>query len=153
MRKFFVILAVLLVAAGALGAPAVGLAGPPDSATMLFGRPDLGSGCNFPCTDDASFHAVDKIQPGSVAISVGGTVNFDVEGFHQVAVFPVGTRPMDVESAGPFPFVNDPSSVVLGPPTLDTQMTFDEPGKYLVICNIAPHFEGSAMWGYISVHK
>ena len=153
MRKNVIVLtAVALIFILAL--PGVGLAGPPDEATMVFGRPDLGSGCNFPCEDDASFHAVDKIQPGAVAISVGGTVTFDMEGFHQVAIYEPGIAPKDIEpDANAFPFVNDANGrIFLGGLTVDETFTFDEPGKYLVICNITPHFEDSQMWGWVIVN-
>jgi plastocyanin len=133
--------------------PVVALAGPPDSATMDFGNPDHGSGCNFPCEDDASFHSVDQIVPGSVSISVGGTVTFDVEGFHQVAIYGPGVTPQDIEpDPATFPFVNDPDGrIFLGGLTADASYTFTEPGKYLVICNLTPHFEGAQMWGWIQV--
>jgi plastocyanin len=149
-KNVIVLTAVALVFILAL--PGVGLAGPPDEATMLFGRPDLGSGCNFPCEDDASFHAVDKIQPGSVAISAGGTVYFDIEGFHQVAIYEPGIAPKDIEPTG-FPFVDDEDGrIFLGAPLADTSYTFDEPGKYLVICNVTPHFEEAQMWGWVIVN-
>ena len=35
---------------------------------------------------DSSWKANDKVRPRTVVISNGGSVEFDVEGFHQVAV-------------------------------------------------------------------
>jgi plastocyanin len=133
--------------------PVVVLAAPPASATMRFGSPNHGSGCNFPCVDDASFHSVDQVVPGAVAISAGGTVTFDVEGFHQVAIYAAGTRVADIEpNPGAFPFVDDPEGrIFLGGLTADATFTFEEPGKYLVICEIAPHFEGAQMWAWVQV--
>lgn len=153
-RRVIIVLASTLVLV-ALTAMPVG-AGPPDSATMQFGRPNVGSGCNFPCTDDASFHAVDKIVPGAVAISAGGTVSFDIEGFHQVAIYEAGTKPKDIEPNPPAPpnppLVNDPNGrIFVGGFLADTSYTFENPGKYLVICNIAPHFEEAQMWGWVTV--
>ena len=153
MRKSHVVTtAVVLVVLFAL--PVAGFAGPPDSATMFYGSPEHGSGCLFPCVDDASFHSVDQILPGAVAISAGGTVTFDVEGFHQVAIYEPGTTPKDIEpNPAAFPFVNDPDGrIFLGGLVADATFTFDEPGKYLVICEIAPHFEGAQMWGWVQVH-
>lgn len=134
--------------------PMVGLAAPPASATMVFGNPDHGSGCNFPCADDASFHSVDRVIPGAVAISANGTVTFDMWGFHQVAIYAAGTRVRDVEpNPLTFPFVNDPDDrIFLGGLTADAAFTFEEPGKYLVICNVAPHFEEAQMWGWVQVN-
>jgi plastocyanin len=152
MRKYLVVLTAVVLAL-VLVLPSVGFAGPPDSATMRFGRPEVGSGCNFPCEDDASFHTVDKVQPGAVTISAGGTVAFDIEGFHQVAIYEPGITPKDIEpDVGAFPFVNDADGrVFLGGLLADESFTFDEPGKYLVICNIAPHFEEAQMWGWVIV--
>ena len=51
-----------------------------------------------------------------------------------------------------FPFVNDEEGLIfLGGLVTDETYTFDEPGKYLVICNITPHFEESKMWGWVIV--
>ncbi len=150
MRKRMLILTVAVLAL-ILAIPIGVFAGPPSTATMLFGRPDLGSGCNFPCVDDASFHAVDKVQPGAVVISKGGTVYFDVEGFHQVAIYEPGIAPADIEVQA-FPFVNDPEGLIFtGGLLADVSYTFNQPGKYLVICNIAPHFEEAQMWGWVHV--
>jgi plastocyanin len=143
----------LVVVALLVALPVVVLAAPPAWATMQFGSPNHGSGCNFPCEDDASFHSVDQVAPGAVAISAGGTVTFDVQGFHQVAIYAAGTTVKDVESdPAAFPFVNDSDGrIFLGGLTADASFTFAEPGKYLVICNIAPHFEGAQMWAWVQV--
>jgi len=51
-----------------------------------------------------------------------------------------------------FPFVNDPDGrIFLGGLTADALFIFAEPGKYLVICNIAPHFEEAHMWAWVQV--
>ena len=158
MRKYHIPIAIAVVIIALLALPLVTLAGPPDSATMKFGRPDLGSGCNFPCVDDASFHAVDKIEPGSVSISAGGTVYFEVIGFHQVAIYEPGIKPKDIEPDDTaFPFVNDADGrIFVGgfnpAATFVDSFTFEEPGKYLVICNITPHFEEAQMWGWVIVN-
>ena len=152
MRQSRIILA-LVVLALLMATPAASFAGPPDSATVMFGRPTLGSGCVFPCLDDASFHAVDAIQPGAVAISDGGSVTFDVQGFHQVAIYGPGITPKDIQpDPAAFPFVADPNGrLLLAPPLTDVTFTFNEPGTYLVICNVAPHFEDAQMWAWVQV--
>lgn len=154
MQKRIIIFTAIAVAVTILLWPAIGVAALPDSATMQFGR-DKGTDCSPPtCDDDQSFHADDKIVPGAVTIAAGGTVNFDVQGFHQVAIYAPGKKPKDVQvDETAFPFVNDPAGRLFlsAPPTADAEFTFDEPGKYLVICNVAPHFEVAQMWGWVQV--
>jgi plastocyanin len=125
----------------------------PDSATMRFGNLELGSGLNNPPVSfhDNSFRAQDTIFPGSVVIAAGGSVDFEIEGFHQVAIYEPGVAPRDIEIVGTPPFVNDPDGRVFLGGMSDEQVTFDEPGKYLVICNVAPHFEEASMWGWVMV--
>ncbi len=59
---------------------------------------------------------------------------------------------------GQFPFVNDPDrglylgSVPTGAPFTDS-FTFDAPGRYLVICNIARISEEAQMWGWVNVNQ
>ena len=143
-----VAVAVGVLATGLLSASAAG------DGYMLFGRPTQGTGCDFPCTDDRSFHAKDRVIPGAIAVSAGTNVNFDVEGFHQVAIYEVGVKPKDIEPvAADFPMVNDANDRLFlsAGPFLDASFEFNEPGKYLVICNITPHFEESQMWGWVNV--
>ena len=154
MRKYLIFTAIVALVIATLILPLAASAGPPDSATMKFGRPDLGSGCSFPCDDDASFHAVDKVAPGSVAISAGGSVTFEMNGFHQVAIYEPGIKPRDIEpNIITFPFLNDEDGrIFLGGLQVDETFTFEEPGKYLVLCNITPHFEEAQMWGWVIVN-
>jgi plastocyanin len=143
-------------------ASAIGLAlalavGPVTAAnpTMVYGRPGLGTGCapGEGCVHDASFHAVDKIAPRTTRVEAGATVDFSVQGFHQVAIFPAGTKPQDVAvDPAAFPFIGNGSGTIhIAPATADTTFKFDAPGKYLIICYIAPHFELANMWGYVTV--
>lgn len=157
IRRGLTVLAGMLLLVVASSFPVA--AGPPDSAVMEFGR-DLGSGCNPPeCFDDASFHADDKIVPGAVAISAGGEVTFNINGFHQVAIYEPGTKPADIDTGillFDF-FIDDPNGrVELGLPAFAgpraETFTFDEPGKYLVICTVLPHFEEAQMWGWVIVN-
>lgn len=143
-HKYLVILSVVALAL-LLAVPSIGLAGPPDSATMVFGRSDLGN-------DHADRQAQNKIVPGSVAISAGGAVTFVMDGFHQVAVYEPGINPTDIVPAGNrVAESGDEGVIFIGGLRADETVTFDEPGKYLVICNITSHFENAQMWGWVIV--
>ena len=121
---------------------------------------------------DGSLHARDKVFPHQVNISAGGSVTFEVGPFHQVSIYAAGTRFEDVVPTGaedltaPFPI---PSFLVVAPAgliasdNLTTALsfapsqwvsppgTFDTPGKYLVLCWVAPHFFEAHMHGYVTV--
>jgi hypothetical protein len=151
--------AALLVAA-ALALPTVVLAGPDSTATVRFGNPTVGS--PFPPPEfehDSSSNARDNLIPRTSVISAGGNVTFDVAGFHQVAIYEPGVTPDDI-IVPPFPpesniFINDstdrlflgaPGASVTSPPG-----TFATPGKYLLICNVTPHFAFFNMYGWVIV--
>jgi plastocyanin len=144
----------------------------PDTAVMHFG--DENAGSPFPPEEvhDASYHASDKIVPRMVNIGTGGAVEFHIHPLHQVAIYDAGTNPEDIDLSDPDDLVipggptipdfliNDPNNrVALSPFTgpaettwVTLEGTFDEPGKYLVICNILPHFVAADMYGYVNVH-
>lgn len=146
-------LGLVLGAIAALAAPAAILAGPDGTASVLFGRPDTGSPHNDPANGvfhDASLTADDRLTPGTVAISAGGSVEYKVQGFHQLAVYDAGTTPADITAAGFF--INDAGDrLALEPPGVSKTVTFDDPGRYLVLCNIAPHFFEGKMYGWVIV--
>ena len=145
------------------------LGGLPLTATVAFGRPDTGSPFPPPAEHDHSSSAKDNLVPRTVVIARGGTVIFDLSGpgraIHQVAIYPDGTNPRDVDttvlappSAGcpPVPLIADPDGLVLAPqpcaggPTMPSH-TFTEPGRYLVICAFLPHFAEFDMYGWVIV--
>ena len=147
-------------AAAALALPAAVLALPDSSATVRFGN-DVGS--PFPPPEhDASFNAKDNLVPRTVTIAAGGSVTYEmapptVSGPHQPTVYAPGTEPEDI-TVMDFPWVNDPDGrVVLGPPNFATLTwttppgTFATPGRYLVLCNFAPHFAFANMYGWVIV--
>ena len=166
---------VLLAAAAILLAlPVVVHAGPPDSATVRFGNEQAGSPFPPGQEHDASFHAADSMIPRTVVISAGGSVTYEVAPFHQVAIYQPGTTAADVEISEniledlevPFPpfvledfVINDPDGrVALSPPLAfvptewtTPESTFDQPGRYLVICTTAPHFAEADMYGWVIV--
>lgn len=149
-------------------------AGVGSSATMEFGEVthDVGSPFDPPSGHDQSPHAYDKVRPRTVVIAAGGSVTFDVGPFHQVSVYDAGTTPDGINIEGfealtsPFPI---PDFLIVAPDdliasnNLTTSLsfgtsqwvspagTFDTPGKYLVLCRVAPHFLGSQMYGWIIV--
>lgn len=145
---------------------AAAVEGPPSHAVVTFGRNDLGSGFFPPGSHDNSFRAVDAIRPRTVVISAGGTVDFQVSSFHKIAIYVPGTSPDDIDTSlledpgTPFPFppiINDPDGrITRGSLGTDGGITtfswtFTEPGKYLVICEVLPHFQGAKMYAWVDV--
>jgi plastocyanin len=143
--------------------------GLPLTATVAFGNPDSGSPFPPPSGHDQSSHAKDNLIPRTVVIARGGTVTFDLSGpgraIHQVAVYPDGTDPADVDITAlappppgcpPVPLIADPDGIILAPQpcaggTTSPSHTFDKPGKYLVICTFLPHFADVQMYGWVIV--
>jgi plastocyanin len=148
-------------------------AGVGSSASMEFGEVthDVGSPFPPPSGHDQSGHAYDKVRPRTVVIAAGGSVTFDIGPFHQVSIYQAGTEPDDISIAfesltSPFPI---PGFLIVSPAgriasnNLTTSLsfgtstwtspagTFDTPGKYLVLCRVAPHFLGANMYGWVIV--
>ena len=139
--------------------------GPLSSATVSFGAwmtsPPLDRFSNVPPPPPTNHHVV---APQVAKIKAGGTVNFIISGLHNVAVYEDGTRPEDIDTslldiAPPVPVINDPDRRIyrgLDPrkllPVLDRVevVHFAEPGTYLVICGVLPHFQ-EGMYGYVVV--
>ena len=140
--------------------------GPTLEATVQFGDPNAGS--PFPPTagHDQSIHAADKVVPRTVVIDKGGTVTFDTFGVHTVAIYDDGTEPEDIDTSMliPTPCIPPPLAIddpvdrlayfdaPCAPPGLVSfEYTFDQPGRYLVICAFLPHFEEADMYGWVIV--
>ena len=150
----------LVVAAVGLIVPAVVAAGPDDSAEVRFGNPDAGSPYQPPAFfHDSSSNATDNLIPRTSVISAGGNVTFDIAGFHQVAVYAAGTQLEDI-TVPAFPpnlFINDATnrlalSAPNAPPaTSSFEYTFSTPGRYLILCNVTPHFAVDKMYGWVIV--
>jgi plastocyanin len=119
---------------------------------MVFGNPESGSNFSPPGSHDQSFHARDKINPGSMVINAGETVNFLIYIGHRVAIYDDGVQPMDIQQT-PGPLLLDPNHrLFLQPfPTPQFSLKFVRPGKYLVVCAINQHFFVGNMWGWIIV--
>jgi plastocyanin len=138
------------------------------SATIDFGRDSLGSPFPPPSGHDGSGHSRDRLFPTEVVIDKGGTVTFvmGTSGVHEVAIYSPGTSPSDIDTSlldppaatcPPVPIINDPTNrlaivsdqVCEGGSPAPTY-TFNEPGRYFVICTFLPHFEGG-MYGWVRV--
>lgn len=154
--------------------PRIGNADPPLNATVQFGLNQEGAPFleHFPPPGTDAHHAIDSIVPRTVVIAAGGSVTFDIARFHQVAIYEPGTTPEDIDTSvltdlnvacPPF-FVPDLviadalGRVALGPAqACGSQVwttpagTFDDPGKYLVICTTLPHFAENDMYGWVIV--
>ena len=134
------------------------------SATVQFGLPNVGS--HHPIGEDESGHADDTLVPQTVVIDKGGTVTFNAVSIHQIAIYEDGKQPEDVNTstlvAMPCPDlppfrINDPAGriainganpVGCGPRTYTH--SFAAAGKYLVICEVLPHFN-IRMYGWVVV--
>ena len=117
-----------------------------------------------------------ELIPNVAKIKAGGYVNFIISGLHVVAIYGDGTKPNDIDEnilvpgrpAMTPPIINDSTNRIYrgidpvirtpaGPTDLGAFLLdrvevvhFPQPGKYLVICAVRPHFlEG--MFGYVRV--
>jgi plastocyanin len=105
-----------------------------------------------------------RLTPQIAKIKAGGTVNFIIGGFHLVAIYDNGTRPQDIDTTITVPPTNGGPPLIADPenriyrgldPSLQPQdrvevVHFDQPGRYLVICGVSPHF-AEGMYGYVHV--
>ncbi|HLA11132.1 MAG TPA: hypothetical protein VJ023_11125 [Pyrinomonadaceae bacterium] len=143
------------------------LDGPLSNATVSFGAwmMPLDRFPNVPPPPPANHH---ELIPQVAKIKAGGTVNFIIAGLHQVVVYDDGTQPGDINTTllnpppmgTPFPpLIDDPNGrLYRGPdprvlfPLLDRVevVHFANPGTYLVICSVLPHFN-EGMYGFVKV--
>lgn len=157
------------VAPEGISAPAFAARSPahvqPEPVVVKVGRDDVGTNFFPPGSHDGSYHAKDAIRPRSTVITPGTTVDFVIAAGHDLSVYEPGITPASIdvsllEPAGvPFefpPLVNDPegrlarSPLNFGPPLI-WSYKFEEPGLYLVICDVLPHFVGAKMYAWIRV--
>jgi hypothetical protein len=152
-------------------AAAVVGAGIRSNVTVEFGRDRLGSPFPPPEEHDASGHARDKLFPREVVLERGGSVTFAMGTFHQVAIFAPGTRPGDIDASATVDLTAPSGAVIIPDFLIDVSGsalavgpfsfapmswtspagTFDEPGLYLVVCTVVPHFVGANMYGWVRV--
>jgi len=117
--------------------------------------------------------------PYEAEVDAGGAVSFIISGLHQLLIYGPGRELAEVQAAaaglnlppfGPFPPLvnyttdlvyrgNDPRVLQYVPlsatiPNLVVDrieaVNFKEPGRYLVVCGVRPHFD-SGMHGYVNV--
>jgi hypothetical protein len=109
---------------------------------------------------------VHHLIPHTVTIKEGGSVNYIIAGFHQIAAYAPGIRPQDIDTTTLIPIPGAPPEVgIIDDPTnriyrgLDPLSVpqdrvevvhFGRRGVYLVICTISPHFAES-MYGWVRV--
>jgi uncharacterized cupredoxin-like copper-binding protein len=105
-------------------------------------------------------------------IAAGGTVTFLVAPAHKIAIYEPGVSPDDIDTSAlvgaglPFPFpplIDDPDGRIVGGGDTDLNANFatgdieefvwmfQEPGLYLVICEVLPHFAQARMYAWIDV--
>jgi len=143
--------------------------GPLSNATVSFGAwmtaPPVDRFPNVSNTRTSNHHV---IIPEVAKIKAGGTVNFIISGFHQVAIYDDGTQPGNIDTNNtvfpsaqpptpPPPLIADPNRRIyrgldpsLQPADRVEVVHFSEPGTYLVICAVLPHFQ-TGMFGYVRV--
>lgn len=147
--------------------------GPLSTATVSFGAwVSSPPHDRFPNVSNTRVFNHHVLIPDEVKIKAGGTVNFIIAGLHQVIVYDDGTQPSDINTGltipltNPLPMnspllINDPNGRIyrgIDPSTLpQTQWAdrvevvhFAEPGTYLVICGLLPHFQAN-MYGFVKV--
>jgi hypothetical protein len=158
------------------------ITGPLATATVSFGGwasgidrfPNQGAAPGLP----NNIHA---LIPHEVTIKAGGTVNYIIAGFHLVLVYGDGTQPGDIDITDTIapttqpipPLINDPTNRIYrgidpsvlpflqgplqGPvqPVLQDRVEvvhFPNPGRFLVICGVFPHFVNDGMYGFVKVN-
>jgi len=152
---------------GAQGHGHEGIAGPLASATVSFGawptEPPLDR-LELPPGPPPNIH---ELIPRTVTTKAGGSVNYIVAGFHNIAVYGPGTRFQDINAGltmpvpgappGFPPIIDDPvNRVYRGPISFTTPQDrvevvhFGTRGLYLVICAFLPHFLDN-MYGWVRV--
>ncbi len=109
---------------------------------------------------------IHQLLPRTATIKAGGSVNFIVAGFHQIAVYAPGTKPDDIDTSTLIPIPNAPPAVGLiddaenrlfrgvSPLTVGQDRVevvhFGKRGTYLVICTVSVHF-ADGMFGWVRV--
>jgi hypothetical protein len=123
---------------------------PGTGAVMEFGHP--GAGAPFPLEHDESFHAADKVYPGTVVVDAFQPVIFKVAPGHRVAIYKPGKRPQDVVPGNGF-FILDENlrKALQAAPVPVISFIFAVPGRYLVICATRRHFVDANMYGWVIV--
>jgi plastocyanin len=155
------------------------VSGPLAQATISFGQYPADSTVDRMRVANPGSRNTHQLIPNEVKIQAGGTVDFIIEGFHQVVVYDNGTQPDDINPnmLAPAPLnalIDDPNRRIyrglspagvpanfFGPgvpaaaipaPSQDRveSVSFPNPGTYLVICAVVGHFL-DGMFGFVRV--
>src|SRR5262245_4384328 len=154
------------------------ISGPLAQATVSFGQFPADSTVNRMQVANPGNRDIHQLIPNEVKIQAGGTVNFVIEGFHQVVVYDNGTQPGDINAALAYPaplagLINDPNrriyvglspagvpanffgalpaTAIAAPPQDRIEsVNFPNPGTYLVICAVRGHVN-DGMFGFVRV--
>ena len=155
--------------------------GPLSSATVSFGQWNVGTD-RFPNLSPRANNN-HQLIPSTVEIKAGGCVNFIISGYHYLLIYDNGIKPADIDVSKVTttvpPLITDadnriyrgldPSVFPVLPPVPTTPppniiqdrievVRFPDPGKFLVICGVLPHFYDPAtgqfiMFGYVRVKR
>ena len=156
-----------MVAGGVLGtAPLAAqhaqerIAGPLAHTTVAFGQ------WNTPIDRfDGTFTPADvghHVSPLEVTIAAGGSVSFLIGGFHLLLIYDDGVQYSDIDASllipgPPVPQIDDPTNRLYR--GLDPRVNlvdrievvhFHDPGMYLAVCGVLPHFIDE-MFGFVRV--
>jgi plastocyanin len=155
------------------------ISGPLAQATVSFGQWPADSTVDRLMVANPGNRNIHQLIPYDVTIKAGGTVDFIIEGFHNVLVYDDGTQPGDINAAlapaAPLAFLIDdpnrriyrglspagvpanffapgiPAAAIAAPPQDRVEaVNFPNPGTYLVICGVRGHFN-DGMYGFVRV--
>ena len=141
------------------------IAGPLANATVSWGSwptdPPLDRFPNLGAPGKPNVH---QLIPNEVKIKAGGSVNYIIAGFHHVLVYDDGTQPGDINpnllvpGSSPPGLIDDPNHRIyrgldprLFPQDRVEVVHFSNPGTFLVICGVVPHFVNDGMFGFVRV--
>ncbi|MGH9791034.1 MAG: hypothetical protein ACRD5W_07485 [Candidatus Acidiferrales bacterium] len=141
------------------------ISGPLASATVSFGQWSAAPLDRFPNVSAPVVPNQHQLTPNEVTIKAGGAVNFVIAGFHLVTVYDDGTEAGQINvnstvppTAGGPPLINDSNNRIYRglDPSLQPQdrvevVSFPNPGTFLVICGVRPHFVNDRMFGFVRV--
>ena len=142
-----------------------------DVPLVSFGKNEHGSPFDPAVGHDHSSQAKDLLIPRTVVIDRGGQVEFEIDPFHRVNIYRVGTQPGDIDASKLINFqsgpvfipnfvIDDPVGRIAQGPAFSFAIeqtwvtptgTFNQPGRYFVMCNFLPHFVANDMYGWIIV--
>ena len=141
------------------------ISGPLANATVSFGAwPTTPPLDRFPNLGAPGLPNVHQLTPNEVKIKAGGSVNFIIAGFHHVLVYDDGTQPGDINpnllvpGSVPPGLIDDPNHRIyrgldprIFPQDRVEVVHLAQPGIYLVMCGVRPHFVNDRMFGFVRV--